>query len=116
MRERPTLDRLAEISEQMATLADLGVAPWCLIAKALVDLTTEVRALRYDRPPHTKPARGVVRGTRRNKVSSTVYMTPEQLEMLQIVMKATRRTMTSLISEGLDMAIERREAECGIVK
>ena len=111
MRECPSLERLDEIVDQMTGVADMGVAPLRLIAEALADLTIEVRSMRYRDQREPRSSGDPVRGTRRRKVSSTIYMTPEQLENLQIVMKATRRTMTSLISEGLDMAIERREAE-----
>ncbi|MND04563.1 Ribbon-helix-helix domain protein [compost metagenome] len=43
----------------------------------------------------------------RNKVSTTIYITPEQNERLKLLNQRTQRPVASYIREGIDMVLER---------
>lgn len=43
----------------------------------------------------------------RNKISTTVYITPEQNEKLKLLSEKTRIPVASFIREGIDLVLER---------
>ncbi len=43
----------------------------------------------------------------RNKISTTVYITPEQNERLKLLSEKTRIPVASFIREGIDLVLER---------
>ncbi len=43
----------------------------------------------------------------RNKISTTVYITPEQNELLKLLSQKTRIPVASFIREGIDLVLER---------
>ena len=43
----------------------------------------------------------------RNKVSTTIYITPEQNERLKELNKRTQRPVASYIREGIDLVLDR---------
>ncbi len=43
----------------------------------------------------------------RNKISTTVYITPEQNELLKLLSHKTRIPVASFIREGIDLVLER---------
>jgi len=43
----------------------------------------------------------------RNKISTTVYITPEQNELLKLLSQKTRIPVASVIREGIDLVLER---------
>jgi predicted DNA-binding protein len=43
----------------------------------------------------------------RNKVSTTIYITPEQNERLKLLNQRTQRPVASYIREGIDLVLER---------
>ncbi len=45
----------------------------------------------------------------RNKISTTVYITPEQNELLKLLSQKTRVPVASYIREGIDMVIEKHK-------
>ena len=45
----------------------------------------------------------------RNKVSTTVYITPEQNERLKLLSQKTRIPVASFIREGIDLVLERHK-------
>ena len=47
----------------------------------------------------------------RNKVSTTIYITPEQNERLKLLNQRTLRPVASYIREGIDMVLERHQHE-----
>ena len=46
----------------------------------------------------------------RNKISTTVYITPEQNEMLKVLSQKTRIPVASFIREGIDLVLEKHKA------
>jgi len=44
----------------------------------------------------------------RKKISTTVYLTPEQDEALKLIKEKTLVPMAEVIREGIDLAIEKR--------
>lgn len=49
----------------------------------------------------------------RRKVSTTIYVTPEQHEELKRLHERTRVPVASFIREGIDMVLERYRSELG---
>ena len=47
----------------------------------------------------------------RNKVSTTIYITPEQNERLKLLNQRTQRPVASYIREGIDMVLEKHQHE-----
>lgn len=47
----------------------------------------------------------------RNKVSTTIYITPEQNEQLKLLNQRTQRPVASYIREGIDMVLEKHAHE-----
>lgn len=45
----------------------------------------------------------------RNKISTTVYITPEQSERLKLLSNKTRIPVASFIREGIDLVLERHK-------
>ena len=45
----------------------------------------------------------------RNKISTTVYITPEQNELLKLLSQKTRIPVASFIREGIDLVLERHK-------
>ncbi len=45
----------------------------------------------------------------RNKISTTVYITPEQNESLKLLSQKTRIPVASFIREGIDLVLERHK-------
>ena len=45
----------------------------------------------------------------RNKISTTVYITPEQNERLKLLSQKTRIPVASFIREGIDLVLERHK-------
>ncbi|MFN7131828.1 MAG: ribbon-helix-helix domain-containing protein [Myxococcales bacterium] len=45
----------------------------------------------------------------RNKISTTVYITAEQNELLKLLSQKTRVPVASYIREGIDMVIEKHK-------
>ena len=45
----------------------------------------------------------------RNKISTTVYITPEQNELLKELSRKTRIPVASFIREGIDLVLERHK-------
>jgi predicted DNA-binding protein len=45
----------------------------------------------------------------RNKISTTVYITAEQNELLKALSKKTRIPVASFIREGIDLVLERHK-------
>ncbi|MBI5546699.1 MAG: ribbon-helix-helix domain-containing protein [Deltaproteobacteria bacterium] len=45
----------------------------------------------------------------RNKISTTVYITPEQNERLKVLSQKTRIPVASFIREGIDLVLERHK-------
>lgn len=45
----------------------------------------------------------------RNKISTTVYITPEQNEKLKLLSQKTRIPVASFIREGIDLVLERHK-------
>jgi len=45
----------------------------------------------------------------RNKISTTVYITPEQNENLKLLSQKTRIPVASFIREGIDLVLERHK-------
>jgi predicted DNA-binding protein len=45
----------------------------------------------------------------RNKISTTVYITPEQNERLKMLSQKTRIPVASFIREGIDLVLERHK-------
>ena len=43
----------------------------------------------------------------RNKISTTVYITPEQNEQLKLLSQKTRVPVASYIREGIDLVLDR---------
>jgi predicted DNA-binding protein len=43
----------------------------------------------------------------RNKISTTVYITPEQNERLKLLSQKTRIPVASFIREGIDLVLEK---------
>ena len=47
----------------------------------------------------------------RKKISTTVYITPEQNEKLKLLHERTKVPVAVYIREGIDLVLERHEAE-----
>ena len=47
----------------------------------------------------------------RNKISTTVYITPEQNERLKLLSQKTRIPVASFIREGIDLVLERHKKQ-----
>ena len=47
----------------------------------------------------------------RNKVSTTIYITPEQNERLKLLNQRTQRPVASYIREGIDLVLDRHAHE-----
>ena len=47
----------------------------------------------------------------RKKISTTIYITPEQNERLKLLHERTKVPVAVYIREGIDLALERHEAE-----
>jgi predicted DNA-binding protein len=47
----------------------------------------------------------------RNKVSTTIYITPEQNEKLKQLNQRTQRPVASYIREGIDLVLEKYASE-----
>ena len=47
----------------------------------------------------------------RTKVSTTIYITPEQNERLKLLNQRTQRPVASYIREGIDMVLEKHQHE-----
>lgn len=47
----------------------------------------------------------------RNKVSTTIYITPEQNERLKLLNQRTQRPVASYIREGIDLVLQRYEEQ-----
>lgn len=47
----------------------------------------------------------------RNKVSTTIYITPEQNDRLKLLNARTQRPVASYIREGIDLVLDRYQHE-----
>ena len=54
---------------------------------------------------------GRSRGVSRKKISTTVYITPEQNEKLKLLHERTKVPIAVFIREGIDLVLERHQKE-----
>lgn len=47
----------------------------------------------------------------RNKISTTVYITPEQNELLKLLSQKTRVPVAAFIREGIDLVLDRHKKD-----
>ncbi|HCF57587.1 MAG TPA: transcriptional regulator [Myxococcales bacterium] len=47
----------------------------------------------------------------RNKISTTVYITPEQNELLKVLSQRTQRPVATFIREGIDLVLDKHKKD-----